>query len=150
MAYLYCYAGAPHKTQARIRRLLEMEYDDQPDGLAGNEDCGQMSAWYVMSSLGFYPVDPVSANYVFGTPLVDRAELDLGNGKKLTIEVKRSSPSDPYIQSVTLNGKAHDKLWFRHADIAEGGRIEFTMGPETSQFGMSEAATPPSASQSAG
>ncbi len=84
----------PHKTQARVRSLLEMEYDDQPDGLAGNEDCGQMSAWYVISSLGFYPVDPVSGNYVFGTPLFDHAEVELGGGKKLKIEAKRGSPGD--------------------------------------------------------
>ena len=83
MAYLYLYAGEPHKTQARVRSLLEMEYDDQPDGLAGNEDCGQMSAWYVMSALGFYPVDPVAETTSSARPLVDRAEVDMGNGKKL-------------------------------------------------------------------
>jgi len=98
-----------------------------------------------MSSLGFYPVDPVSGNYVFGTPLVDRAELDMGNGRKLTVQVNRKSGSDPYIQSVTLNGKPHTKLWFRHADIAEGGSLEFTMGPAPSaQFGAGSDATPPS------
>jgi putative alpha-1,2-mannosidase len=135
----------PHKTQARVRNLLEMEYDDQPDGLAGNEDCGQMSAWYIMSSLGFYPVDPVSGNYVFGTPLVERAEVDLGHNKKLKIEVKRTSPSDAYIQSVTLNGKLHQKLWFKHSDIVDGAVIEFTMGPQPSaQFGAGEDAIPPS------
>ncbi len=145
MAYLYCYAGVPHKTQARVRSLLEMEYDDQPDGLAGNEDCGQMSAWYIMSSLGFYPVDPVSGNYVFGTPLIDRAEVELGNNKKLRIEVKRTSPGDTYIQSVTLNGKPHPKLWFKHSEIADGAVLEFSMGPHPStQFGTGEEAIPPS------
>lgn len=148
MAYLYCYAGAPQKTQERVRSLLEMEYDDQPDGLAGNEDCGQMSAWYVISALGFYAVDPVSGNYVFGTPLVDRAEIDLGNGNKLRIQVKRDSPSDCYIQSVRLNGKPYGKLWFRHSDIAEGGMIEFAMGAQPHlQFGSEEDAVPPSASE---
>jgi putative alpha-1,2-mannosidase len=147
MAYLYCYAGVPHKTQARVRRLLEIEYDDQPDGLAGNEDCGQMSAWFVMSSLGFYPVDPVSGNYVFGSPLVDRAELDLGQGKKLRIEVKRRSPSDAYIESVTLNGNPHSRLWFPHADIANGASLEFTMSPEPSGFGRGDDAIPPSMPQ---
>ena len=145
MAYLYTYAGSPHKTQERIHSLLDMEYDDQPDGLAGNEDCGQMSAWYVMSSLGFYAVDPVSGNYVFGTPLVDHAEVEVGEGKNLRVEVKRAAPSDVFIQSVKLNGSPHSKLWFRHADIANGGTIEFTMGPTPSkQFGMSADATPPS------
>ncbi|HMI51668.1 MAG TPA: GH92 family glycosyl hydrolase [Candidatus Saccharimonadales bacterium] len=130
MAYLYCYAGAAHKTQDRVRKLLELEYDDQPDGLAGNEDCGQMSAWYVMSAIGFYAVDPVGGNYVFGTPLFDRAEVELGRGKKLVLEARRSSPADQYIQSLTLNGKAYSKLWFRHEDIANGGHIEFRMGQE--------------------
>jgi len=144
MAYLYSYAGMPYKTQERVRTLLEMEYDDQPDGLAGNEDCGQMSAWYVISSMGFYAVDPVSGNYVFGTPLVNRAEIEIAAGKALHVDVKRSSPGDAFIQSVTLNGKPHSKLWFRHADIANGGTIEFTLGPTPGAFGKGEDAIPPS------
>ncbi len=145
MAYLYAYAGAAHKTQDRVRRLLEMEYDDQPDGLAGNEDCGQMSAWYVISSLGFYAVDPVSGNYVFGTPLFDRAEVELGPGKKLIVEAKRTAPADQYIQSISFNGKPHSKLWFRHADIVNGATIVFSMGAKPSQqFGAKEEALPPS------
>jgi len=145
MAYLYSYAGAPHKTQALVRKLMELEYDDQPDGLAGNEDCGQMSAWYVISALGFYAVDPVSGNYVFGSPLFDRAELDLGNGHKLVIETRRASPSDQYIQSITLNGKPHSKLWFSHADVANGATLVFTMGSKPNpQFGTSLEALPPS------
>jgi putative alpha-1,2-mannosidase len=128
-----------------VRRLLEMEYDDQPDGLAGNEDCGQMSAWYVISSLGFYAVDPVSGNYVFGTPLFDRAEVELGQGKKLVVEAKRTSPGDQYIQSISFNGKPHTKLWFHHADITNGATIVFSMGPKPSQqFGAGEDALPPS------
>ncbi len=145
MAYLYCYAGAPWKTQERIRSLLEMEYDNQPNGLAGNEDCGQMSAWYVISALGFYAVDPVSGNYVFGTPLLDRAEVDLGDGKRLIVEAHRRSPEDKYIQSVTFNGKPYEKLWFHHADIVNGATIVFTMGSEPNkQFGVAEDTAPPS------
>jgi predicted alpha-1,2-mannosidase len=145
MAYLYNYAGAPHKTQDRVRRLLDLEYDDQPDGLAGNEDCGQMSAWYVISSLGFYAVDPVSGNYVFGTPLFDRAEVKLKNGKTLVIEAKRNSPGDHFIQSMKFNGKPHDKLWFRHADIVNGATIVFTLGSAPNpQFGTEPGAMPPS------
>jgi len=144
MAYLYSYAGAAHKTQDRVRKLLELEYDDQPDGLAGNEDCGQMSAWYVMSALGFYAVDPVGGNYVFGTPLFDRAEVELGRGKKLVVEARRSSSSDQYIQSLTFNGKAYSKLWFRHEDIANGAHIEFRMGQEPGQEFGPETGTPPS------
>jgi predicted alpha-1,2-mannosidase len=147
MAYLYCYAGAPQKTQARVRQLFDLEYDDQPDGLAGNEDCGQMSAWYVISALGFYAVDPVSGNYVFGTPLFDRAEVELGKGKKLVVEAKRNSPGDLYIQSVTVNGKPHHKLWFNHGDIANGATIVFTMSANPNeQFGVDENAAPPSLS----
>lgn len=145
MSYLYCYAGAAHKTQARVRQLMDLEYDDQPDGLAGNEDCGQMSAWYVISALGFYAVDPAGGNYVFGTPLFDRAEVELGNGKKLVVEAKRNSPGDAYIQSVTFNGKPYHKLWFNHADIANGATIGFTMsGKPNEQFGSEEGAAPPS------
>ena len=109
MAYLYCYAGAAPKTQDRVRRLLEMEYDDQPDGLAGNEDCGQMSAWYVISALGFYAVDPVSGNYVFGTPLFDRAEVEMGGSKKLVVEAKRNSPQRPIHSIRNLQRKALSK-----------------------------------------
>jgi predicted alpha-1,2-mannosidase len=147
MAYLYCYAGAPHKTQERVRSLLEMEYDDQPDGLAGNEDCGQMSAWYVISALGFYAVDPVSGNYVFGSPLIDRAEVDMGQGKTLKISVKRASPGDAFIHAVVLNGKPHRQLWFRHSDIVNGAEIEFTLGSKPStEFGLGDDAVPPSLS----
>jgi len=144
MAYLYCYAGVPHKTQALVRRLLEFEYDNQPTGLAGNEDCGQMSAWYVMSALGFYAVDPVSGNYVFGSPLFDRAEVQLRDNATLRIEVKRTSPGDVYIQSVTLNGKTRDKIWFQHAEIGSGGTLVFQLGSEPSAtFGKSESELPP-------
>ena len=95
IAYLYAYAGAPYKTQQRVRHLLDKLYDNQPDGLAGNEDCGQMSAWYVISALGFYAVDPASGNYVFGTPLFDRAVIDMGGGHRLVVEAKRKSDAGP-------------------------------------------------------
>ncbi|HVJ09636.1 MAG TPA: GH92 family glycosyl hydrolase [Acidisarcina sp.] len=145
IAYLYACAGAPYKTQERVRSLLETMYDNQPDGLAGNEDCGQMSAWYIISALGFYAVDPVSANYVFGSPLFDRAAIRLANGKELVLETKRKSPEDKYIQSVTFNGKPHTKVWFSHADVANGGTFVFTMGSEPNKaFGADESAAPPS------
>ncbi|MGD0873068.1 MAG: GH92 family glycosyl hydrolase [Bryobacteraceae bacterium] len=145
IAYLYCYAGAPWKTQERVRSLLETMYRDEPDGVAGNEDCGQISAWYVISALGFYAVDPVSGNYVFGTPLFNRAVVEMGPGSTLTVEAKRQSPEDCYIQSVTFNGKPYHKVWFRHADIARGGTLVFQMGPRPNrQFGADDAAAPPS------
>jgi len=147
IAYLYSYAGAPYKTQERTRYLLEAMYDNQPDGLAGNEDCGQMSAWYIISALGFYPVDPVSGNYVFGTPLFDRAVVELGNGKSLVVEAKRQSPDDKYVQSINFNGQPYSKAWFRHADVANGATIVFHMGNQPNkQFGAEENAAPPSLS----
>lgn len=142
MAYLYSYAGAAYKTQEKVRTILDLEYDDQPHGLAGNEDCGQMSAWYVISALGFYAVDPVSGRYVFGSPLFDRAEVDMGSGKTLRIEAKRPSPGDQYIQSITFNGRTYEKSWFAHTDIANGATIIFKMGSTpNSAFGT---APPPS------
>src|SRR6185369_6719685 len=121
IAYLYTYTGQPYKTQSRVRSLLETMHHNAPDGLAGNEDCGQMSAWYILSALGFYAVDPVSGNYVFGSPLFDRAEIDLGQNKRLIIQTVGNGSGTPYIQSVNWNGKPYTKNWFRHADIANGG-----------------------------
>ncbi len=145
IAYLYDYAGAPYKTQQRVRALLDEMYHAAPDGLAGNEDCGQMSAWYAMSALGFYAVDPASGNYVFGTPLFDRVVIDMGNQHRLIVEARRASPGEQYIQSVTFNGKPYDKVWFRHADIAAGGSLVFQMGSQPNhQFGADPSAAPPS------
>jgi predicted alpha-1,2-mannosidase len=144
IAYLYTYAGQPYKTQSRVQSLLETMYRDEPDGLEGNEDCGQMSAWYVMSALGLYAVDPVSGNYVLTSPLFDRATLAVGGGT-LTIEAKRPSPDAIYIQSVRVNGKEQDKLWISHAEIAHGGSIVFTLGAQPNrQLGSAEQAAPPS------
>src|ERR1700751_3741797 len=145
LAYLYAYAGAPYKTQARVRMLLETMYRNDPDGLAGNEDCGQMSAWYIMSALGFYAVDPVSGNYVFGSPLFDRATIALGNGKTLVIQAKGNAPTRPYVQSVTWDGKPYTRSWFSHAQIAKGGTIVFEMGAKPNEkFGAAPADRPPS------
>jgi predicted alpha-1,2-mannosidase len=145
IAFLYTYAGAPYKTQERVRHLLDKMYDNQPDGLAGNEDCGQMSAWYIMSALGIYPVDPVSGNYVFAAPLFDRAEIQLDNGRQLTIETRRTSPADKYIHSVTLNGKPLTRAWVSHAELAAGAHLVFTMaaGPNRS-FASDEPSAPAS------
>jgi len=147
IAYLYVYAGAPHKTQERVVSLLDTMYDNKPNGLAGNEDCGQMSAWYIMSALGFYAVDPVSGNYVFGSPLFDQATINLGGGRMLTLEAKRKSPSDKYIHAIDWNGKPHNRLWFSHADIVGGGTFVLTMGAEPKRdFGSAEPTLPPSRS----
>ncbi len=145
IAYLYCYAGQPWKTQAMVRRLLETMYRNEPDGMAGNEDCGQMSAWFVLSALGFYPVDPVSGQYVLGTPLFDSATIEISPGKKLEITAKRPSASDQYTQTVTLNGKPHAKTWFHHADIVNGGTIVFELASVPNKsFGSAVGASPPS------
>jgi predicted alpha-1,2-mannosidase len=145
IAYLYAYAGAPYKTQARVRMLLETMYRNDPDGLAGNEDCGQMSAWYIMSALGFYAVDPVSGNYVFGSPLFDRATIALGNGKTLVIQAKGNAPNRPYVQSVTWDGKPYTRSWFSHVQIAKGGTIVLEMGEQPNEkFGAAATDRPPS------
>jgi predicted alpha-1,2-mannosidase len=147
IAYLYLYAGQSHKAQKRLRGLMETMYDNQPDGLAGNEDCGQMSAWYVMSAMGFYAVDPVSGNYVFGTPLFDKVTIDLGGGKQLIVEAERTSASDCYIQSIERNGSKYDRLWFTHEDIRAGGRFVLKMsGNPNPEFGTAPELLPPSAS----
>jgi len=126
IAYLYNYAGAPHKTQARVRGLLETMYDNQPDGMAGNEDCGQMSAWFAISALGLYAVDPVSARYDLGTPLFDRVEMKVAPRHTLVIEAKRESAKSIYVQSVTWNGTTLQGLSVEHGQLVKGGSLVST------------------------
>jgi predicted alpha-1,2-mannosidase len=143
--YLFAYVGAPWKTQRMVRRLLTEMYKAAPDGVIGNDDCGQMSAWFVLSALGFYPVDPVSAVYVFGSPLFDRAEVNVGGGKKLVIEAPGNAPDRPYVQSVRWNGQPWTRSWIAHADIIRGGTLTFRMGAEPNRdFGRAHADRPPS------
>lgn len=145
ISYLYVYAGAPYKTQARVRSLLETMYADKPDGMQGNEDVGQMSAWYILSALGFYPVDPVSGNYVLGSGLFENAVIELGGGRKLEIAIERKDPAHQYVQSFSLNGKPQQRVWFHHSEIVEGGKLVITMGPEpNTTLGADVAALPPS------
>jgi predicted alpha-1,2-mannosidase len=144
VAYLYCYAGAAWKTQVRIRSLLETMYHDDPDGMAGNEDCGQMSAWYVMSALGFYAVDPASGNYVLGSPLFEKAVVRLGPGRELVIKAEGNHTGSPYVDSWKLNGTASSKVWFHHRDIKGGGEIRLTMSSQPNRsFGADEQDAPP-------
>ncbi|HEX5182647.1 MAG TPA: GH92 family glycosyl hydrolase [Allosphingosinicella sp.] len=143
-AYLYAFAGAPWKTQAMVRRLLNEMYKDDPDGIIGNDDCGQMSAWFVLSALGFYPVDPVSALYVFGSPLFDRADVALGNGRTLRVVARGNGPDRPYIQSARWNGRPHSRNWIAHSELVRGGELVFEMGPRPSKFGTAKADRPPS------
>jgi putative alpha-1,2-mannosidase len=107
---------------------METMYDNQPDGLAGNEDCGQMSAWFVISSMGLYAVDPVSAKYDFGTPLFDRVEVAIADSRKLIIEAKRESPGAIYVQSVAWNGVTVKGLAIDHASLVKGGTLVFHLG----------------------
>lgn len=130
VAYLYAYCGSPWKTQAMVRRLLTEMYHDRPDGIIGNDDCGQMSAWYLLSALGFYPVDPVSATYVLGSPLFDRATVQVGGGRKLIVEARGNAPDRPYVRAVTWNGRPWTKSWIAHAELAKGGRLVFDMAAE--------------------
>jgi putative alpha-1,2-mannosidase len=103
-------------------------YHDSPEGIVGNEDCGQMSAWYVFSSLGFYPVFPASGNYVIGSPLFNKATINLENGKKFIVESVRNGAANSYIQSIELNGKDYSKTYIRHSDILKGGKMKIVMG----------------------
>lgn len=145
VAYLYAYAGQPYKTQAMVRRLLREQYHDARNGLSGNEDCGQMSAWFVLSALGLYAVDPVSGNYVVGSPLFDAAELDVGGGRKLRIVARGNGAENVYVQSLRWNGQPLNRAWLRHADIAAGGTLEFEMGPKPNPaFGSRKQDLPPS------
>ena len=127
VAYLYNYAGAPWKTQAMIPQILKSQYQNKPDGLCGNDDCGQMSAWYVFSVLGFYPVNPASGEYNIGAPQVPKAVINLENGRKFIIQAFDISEKNIYIQSVLLNGKKLLKPFLTHKQLTEGGTLEFRM-----------------------
>lgn len=129
VAYLYDYAGQPWKTQQIVRRILDERYSTGPEGLAGNEDCGQMSAWYVFSALGFYPVTPGSTDYAIGSPRFERATLHLDGGRRFEVEARGLSDTNMYIQSARLNGRLYWHSYLRHADLVAGGRLVFEMGP---------------------
>ncbi len=129
-AYLYNWLDQPHKTQERIRMILKKQYQATPDGLGGNDDCGQMSAWYIFSSLGFYPVAPGSDRYWLGSPAVNQATLKLENGRTFELIAQKQSDKNVYVQSVSLNGKPLGRLYLTHSEIQEGGKLVFVMGPK--------------------
>ncbi len=131
--YLYASVGQQWKTAEKVREICTTMYTDQPDGLCGNEDCGQMSAWYVFSSLGFYPVNPANGAYVFGSPLFDKAEIQLPEGKTFKVVAENNSKENIYIQSATLNGQPYKKTFITHKDILNGGELVFVMGKEPNQ-----------------
>lgn len=139
ITYLYTYVGQPWKTAEKVRHILDSLYSDQIDGLSGNEDVGQMSAWYVFSALGFYPVNPANGAYVFGSPAIDQATLKLQDGKTFHIDVKNNSSENIYIQHVFLNGKTYNKSYILHKDIIDGGELIIEMGNEPStHWGIAE------------
>lgn len=147
--YYYNWSGQPWKTQALVRRILEDMYgsDAAGYGYAGMDDQGATSSWYVMSAMGFYPVDPSSDVYMIGSPIFDSVSLAMGNGKAFEIVAKNNAPENVYIQSATMNGRPWTKPWFRHADIKDGARLVFTMGPQPNRlWGSAPDATAPSMS----
>ncbi len=145
MAYLYNYAGVPSKGAEVLRKIMDELYTDQPDGLCGNEDCGQMSAWYVLSAMGFYPVCPGDNQYIIGTPLFDEVKINLENGKTFIIKSQNLSRENIYVQSISYNGEDYSKSYFTHEMLNNGGVLEFVMGDKPSDWGASEIDYPQSA-----
>ena len=143
--YMYAYSGQPYKIADKVRYINNELYTDKPDGLSGNEDCGQMSAWHIFSSLGFYPVNPSNGAYIFGSPLFDEASIALPEDKKFTIIANENNDQNIYIQSVELNGKDYKYSYITHKDIMQGGELIFNMGPKPNKnFGKEKEFRPQS------
>ena len=140
--YMYNYAGRPDKAAPLLRKMLNEMYLDQPDGLSGNEDVGQMSAWYILSSVGLYQVDPVGGRFVIGSPLFDKATVNVGAGKTFTVVAKNNSDRNIYVQSARLNGKALKNSYIKFNDIRHGGTLELVMGPKPSKWATAPACRP--------
>lgn len=140
IAYLYTYGGRQWKTAEKVRTIMKEMYRDKPDGIIGNEDCGQMSAWYIFNALGFYPVFPASGKYIIGSPVIDKATIQLAGGRQFTVVVENNSERNKYVQSIELNGKIHSNCYLLHTDIVHGGTLKITMGatPNTA-VGLQEA-----------
>lgn len=134
--YLYSFVGQQWKTAELARKIMTELYHDVPGGLSGNEDVGQMSAWYILSALGFYQVVPAGGPYIFGSPMIDAATIDLGNGKTLTIKVKNNKPKNKYIKKIKRNGKRYTKSYITYEDLISGGVLEIEMSAKPSRFGM--------------
>jgi predicted alpha-1,2-mannosidase len=138
MAYLYNFINKPCKTQEKVRQILTELYTNTPDGISGNEDCGQMSAWYIFSSLGFYPVTPGSNQYIIGAPLFEKATINLENGKSFTVQANNQSEENKYIQSVKLNGENYAFSFINHTDIINGGSLVFEMTDTQTNWGAAD------------
>ena len=133
--YMYNYVGMPWKAALKLRQVMNTLYNDGIDGLSGNEDVGQMSAWYILSSMGLYQVEPAGGKYIFGSPLFNKAVVNVGGGKTFTIEAKNNSARNIYIQSAKLNGKPYTRSYIDYKDIMRGGKLEFVMAEKPSTFG---------------
>ena len=142
MAYLYNFVNKPHKTQEKVRQILTELYTNDPAGISGNEDCGQMSAWYVLSSMGFYSVTPASNEYIIGAPLFPKATINLENGKAFTIVADSISKTNAYIKSVELNGREYPYTFLKHKDIVAGGSLRFLMTDKPSNWGTNDSHIP--------
>ncbi|HWJ30195.1 MAG TPA: glycoside hydrolase family 92 protein, partial [Flavisolibacter sp.] len=145
IAYMYSYIGAAWKTQEKVNMIIDSMYHANPDGYAGNEDCGQMSAWAVWSIAGLYPGNPSGGQYVFGSPILDEVKISLPSKSTMTIRAKNAGKQNPYIQSVKLNGKPYTKTYISHQDLLKGGVLEFVMGAKPNKsFGAQPASWPAS------
>ena len=133
IAYMYHYVGKPWKAAERLREIMRTQYANQPNGLCGNEDVGQMSAWYVLSAIGLYQVEPAGGKYIIGSPIVDEAVLNVGNGRTFRIVTHNNSDENIYIQSARLNGKRYSKSYLSFKDIVKGGTLELQMGNTPSE-----------------
>jgi predicted alpha-1,2-mannosidase len=127
--FLFNYAGRAWRTQELNRQIQTTMYLNTPEGLCGNEDCGQMSAWYIFSALGFYPVNPCDLRYQFGSPLVKEARIEISPGKFFTVKARKASVENKYIREVSLNRKILDRTYITWQEIVDGGTLEFIMGP---------------------
>jgi len=142
MAYLYNFVNKPFKTQEKVHQILTELYTNSPNGISGNEDCGQMSAWYIFSSLGFYPVTPGSNQYIIGSPLFEKATINLESGKSFTVQANNISSVNKYIKSVELNGENYEYSFINHKDIINGGSLVFEMTNKPSSWGTKNKFTP--------
>jgi predicted alpha-1,2-mannosidase len=133
VAYLYAWTSQPWKLQQRVREIMDRMYKNKPDGLCGNDDCGQMSAWYVFSAMGFYPVCPGSDEYVLGSPNAEEITIHLENGQTLQIKAKNFSAQNVYVKSLKIDGKLHNSAFIKHDDIMKGGEWVFEMSAKPSK-----------------
>ncbi len=148
ITYMYAYVGQPYKTADKVRYIMDSLYTTQKDGLSGNEDVGQMSAWYIFSALGFYPENPSNGMYVFGSPVVNEATLKVGYGNTFQLSVKNNSKANKYIQSIVLNGKPYTKSFIMHSELIKGGKMVIQMGAKPSAtWGIKAADRPYSVTQ---